>query len=75
MGEFGTSLGITQPIVARWNSTLGHVRSVLKLDGAKLASVLRDAEKSHLILSPRDYSCLEELEYLLAPFLEATDAT
>lgn len=73
--EFGGQLGITQPIATRWNSTLRHIQCILRLDRQKMAAVMREAEKSNLLLLPKDYTNMEELQLLLLPFLEATNQT
>ena len=72
--EFGAQIGLLQPTVTRWNSTLTHINSFISKD---LNALNRCLEKSRqeIRFTARDWAQLEELSKLLQPFLEATQKT
>ena len=72
---YGPNRGVPQPNATRWNSTLRQVRAVLALGWNKINNLLDDQDKSHIKFTAREWSQLKELNYVLSPFLEATDIT
>lgn len=76
-GKFGDRKGIPQVNDTRWNSTLIHVKGVLKLSREMLSELLCSprVQQENLLLTAREWSQLQELVMILEPFLEATNYT
>lgn len=74
---FGGNKGIPQVNDTRWNSTLIHVKGVLKLSRDSLSQLLtsRSVHQENLLLTAREWSMLQELADILEPFMEATNCT
>lgn len=72
---FGAGRSLPKANDTRWNSTFHHLCGILNLDQSQLATLLRDQNMPHLILTAREFAILHELVDLLQPFSEATDLT
>lgn len=72
---FGPNRSIPSAISTRWNSTFRLVQAVTNLDSQMLNNLLEGQGHKELCLSSREWSQLNELVDILAPFLQATDLT
>ncbi len=70
--KFGTKRSISKTNATRWNSMYIQLSSIVKLDPAKLADMLK-GEHANLIFTQRESAMLKELVDILQPFSEATD--
>jgi len=59
----------------RWNSMYCHLQSVIDIDQAKLAELLRSTSHENLILISKELAVVQEILDTLHPFAEATDIT
>lgn len=72
---FGKQRGIAQANATRWNSTLTHISSILKLEIQPMNTLLQAAGQNNLKFKDREWNMLEDLQRVLLPFLEATMMT
>jgi hypothetical protein len=72
--RFGALRSIPEANSTRWSSLFHQLHSIVQLDQAALKDILHQRNLSNLVMTPANFSCLEELVSILASFAEVTDA-
>jgi len=73
--KFGAGKSVPATNATRWNSVHHQLKSLLGLDQAKVADVLRQTSNNNLILTSKEVNQLTEVVSVLQPFAEATQLT